>query len=91
MPRIQMSHPRGKTPSNVFPDFEWIKANENELLEQYGEVSIFVYHQQIIGIGKNYAEAIKDAENNPDIPSDEVITPMHYHLARNHFPLGLLE
>jgi len=89
MSQIQMVHPRGQTPSNIFPDFEWIKAYQGELISQYGEVSILVHQQQVIGVGEHYAEALAAAENNPLLPSDSVITPMHYHLARNPFQLGL--
>lgn len=46
-----------------------------------------MYQQQVIGVGKHYAEALAAAENNPALPDDLIITLMHYHLARNPFQL----
>jgi len=50
-PRIRMSHPYGQTPPNVFSDYDWVRRHEKELLEQYGECSIIVYKEQVIGVG----------------------------------------
>jgi hypothetical protein len=77
--RIRMRDVYGETPPNVYSDFDWIRRHEKELLEQYGERSIIVYREQVIGVGDSYTEALEDAEHNlpPDIAK---ITPVHQQL-----------
>jgi hypothetical protein len=36
-PRIRLSHAKGETPPNTYADFDWVRRNEKQLLEQYGE------------------------------------------------------
>lgn len=81
--RIRMSHPRGQTPQNIYSDFEWVRQNEKMLLEQYGECSLIVYQEKVIGVGQTYDEAVLDAERNlaPDITE---ITPIHAMLHHRH-------
>ncbi len=78
-PRIRMGHAYGETPPNVFSDFDWIRHHEKELLEKYGECSIIVYKEQVLGVGTTYDEALEDAERNlpPDVG---VVTPVHERL-----------
>ncbi len=77
--RIQTGHPHGQTPANYFTDFEWIRRHENDLLEKYGECSIIVYEEQVLGVGPTYAAALADAERN--LPDDSsIITPVHQWL-----------
>lgn len=79
-PHIQTAHPLGQTPPNVYDDFDWIRQHEQELLEQYGECSIIVYQQKVIGVGATYSDALENAERN--LPSDlqDIITPVHQWL-----------
>lgn len=77
--RIRMGHEYGHTPPNVYSDFDWIRRHEQELLEKYGECSIIVYKQQVIGTGPTYAEAVENAEANLP-PQADVITPVHQWL-----------
>jgi hypothetical protein len=77
--RIRMTDPYGPSPRNVFTDFDWIHRHESELLQQYGERHIIVYHEQVIGVGDTYAAAIQDAEANVAPDSGE-ITPVHKKL-----------
>ena len=79
MAHIKMGHPREYTPPNIYPDYEWIKANEQSLFEQYGEKHIVVYEKQIIGLGDTGQEAIANAENNLAAEVEEV-TPVVYPL-----------
>ena len=83
--RIKMGHPAGQTPPNIYSDFDWIRRHQKELLEQYGECSIIVYKEQVIGKGATYREAVEDAENS--LPPDIIeVTPVHQRLAyRNPF------
>jgi hypothetical protein len=81
--RIRMRDAYGETPPNVFSDFDWIRQHQKELLEKYGERSIIVYKQQVIGVGDTYAEALEDAERN--MPANEAeITPVHQQLRHRH-------
>jgi hypothetical protein len=79
--RIQMGHPHGQTPPNTYTDFDWIRRHENELLEKYGECSIIVYKERVLGVGATYAAALENAEHNlpPDMTN---ITPVHQWLYR---------
>lgn len=81
--RIRMGHPYGQTPPNVYSDFDWIRRNEQELVEQYGECSIIVYQQQVLGTGPTYAAALEDAERNlpPDMGE---VTPVHERLQHRY-------
>src|SRR5688572_10934079 len=82
-PRIKMGHPKGATPPNIFSDFDWVRRNEKTLLEQYGECSIIVYREQVIGVGANYNEALENAERN--LPADiQEVTPIHERLHHRH-------
>jgi len=81
--RIRMRDRYGETPPNVFSDFDWIRRHEKELLEQYGERSILVYQQQVIGVGNTYAESVDDAERH--LPADVAeVTPVHQQLRHRH-------
>ena len=82
-PRIRMGHRYGETPPNVFEDFDWVRRHEKELLEKYGECSIIVYKQQVIGVGANYDEALIDAERNLP-PEISEVTPIHERLHHRH-------
>lgn len=82
-PRIRMGHPYGQTPPNVYSDFDWIRRNEKELLEKYGECSIIVYKQRVLGVGPTYAAALEDAERNLPLDGGEV-TPIHQWLRHRH-------
>lgn len=83
MSRIRMSHPYGETPPNIFHDFDWIHRHEKELLEQYGECSIIVFKEQVLGVGATYAEALQNAENN--LPADVgEVTPVHQWIYKRH-------
>jgi hypothetical protein len=81
--RIQMEQSHGKTPPNVYADFDWIHVHEHELLAEYGECSVIVYQQQVIGVGHTYAAALEDAERRlpPDSPT---ITPVHQWLGARY-------
>lgn len=81
--RIRMTHPYGQTPPNTFSDFDWIKRNEKALLEQYGECTIIVFKEQVIGKGTTYDEAVENAEHQlaPDVG---LVTPVHYMLRQRH-------
>ena len=59
--RIRMTHAYGETPPNVFTDFDWIRRNEKALLEKYGECSIIVYKEQVLGTGPTYEAALENA------------------------------
>jgi hypothetical protein len=81
--RIHMGHAYGQTPTNVFSDFDWIRLHEKELLEKYGECSIIVYQQQVLGVGATYDEAVADAERNLPLEIEEV-TPVHRRIFYRH-------
>lgn len=77
--RIRMGHPYGQTPPNVYSDFDWIRRHEKELLAQYGECSIIVYEEQVIGVGPTYKAALENAEQNLP-PEVGEVTPVHERL-----------
>ena len=81
--RIRMGHPYGQTPPNTYSDFDWIRRHEQELLEKYGEYSIIVYQQQVIGVGPTYAAALENAERNL-APATGEITPVHQWLCHRN-------
>lgn len=74
--QIRMTHQYGETPTNVFSDFDWIHLHEQELLEKYGECSLIVYQQQVLGVGDTYESALQDAERNLPLEIGD-ITPVH--------------
>lgn len=80
-PRIRMTHAYGETPLNVHSDFDWIRRHEKDLLAEYGEMSIIVYREQVLGVGTTYEEALADAERNLP-PGDEIMTPVHERLSQ---------
>lgn len=81
--RVKMTHRQGERPRNVVGDFDWVHHHEKELLEKYGEQSIIVYKEQVIGVGETYALAVEDAERNlpPDVTE---VTPVHVMLERRN-------
>jgi|GEM_PF-1197401 len=83
MSKIRMSHVYGETPPNVFSDFAWVREHQKELLAQYGECSIIVYRERVIGSGLTYENALADAERNLPTESGE-ITPIHERLHDKH-------
>ncbi|MDQ7025940.1 MAG: hypothetical protein Q9P44_10315 [Anaerolineae bacterium] len=81
--RIRMTHKYDETPKNIFSDFDWIRRHEKELLEKYGECSIIVFKQEVIGVGKTYKDAVANAER--DLPENvEEVTPVHQWLFQRH-------
>ena len=83
---LQMSHPYGETPSNIFSDLDWVRKNEKALLEKYGECSIIVYQQTVIGVGDTYEKALANAEQHSTSYDQDKITPVHERLRhRNPF------
>lgn len=87
--RIRMSHAYGQTPANVFTDFDWIRRHEKELLAKYGECSLIVYKEQVLGVGQNYDEAVVDAERKLP-PEGAEVTPVHRRIFYRHPFLGSL-
>ena len=73
---IHMTHKYGETPANVFSDFDWIRLHEHELLEQYGECSVIVYQERVLGVGATYEDALQNAEHNLPFDTGD-ITPVH--------------
>jgi hypothetical protein len=76
-------------PENIFPDFAWAGEQRVALYEKYGDSVVVVYKQEVIGVGKSYAEALADAENH--LSGDiELITPIlkyignPYHIGSFH-------
>ena len=66
-----------------------MRRNEKSLLAQYGECSIIVYRQKVIGVGATYDAAVEDAEHN--LPSSvEEVTPIHERLHQRHPILRVL-
>jgi hypothetical protein len=81
--RIRMGHPLGQTPPNIFTDFDWIRLHEKELLEKYGECSLIVYKEQVLGFGATYDKALENAEQNLPLELGEV-TPVHRKIFHRH-------
>jgi hypothetical protein len=75
-----MTHRHGETPKNIFGDFDWIRRHEKELLEKYGECSIIVYKEEVLGVGATYDGALENAEHNLPPEAGEV-TPVHERLS----------
>jgi hypothetical protein len=53
-------------------------------LEKYGECSIIVYKEQVLGTGETYAAALEDAERSLPPEITEPITPVHQWLRHRH-------
>lgn len=83
MSRLLLDHPYGQTPRNMLEDFDWVGRNRQMLIEQYGQVFIVVYQQQVIGTGDTYESAVQDAEMRW-ADKDEVITPIVEKLFVRH-------
>ncbi len=61
--RIRTSRKREEpTPSHIFTDHDWVRNNEEALIEQYGECYMIVYHERVLGVGKTREEAVQNAE-----------------------------
>jgi hypothetical protein len=67
--RIRLSHAAGEAAPNTFSDFQWVRHNEKQLLEQYGECVILVFEEKVIGTGQTIDAAVADAEQqlSPDV------------------------
>ncbi len=82
--RIRVSYARDEeTPPNLFSDHDWVRRNEQALLDQYGERCIVVYHEAVIGVGDSYEAAVEDAEKNLPPETGEV-TPIVELLHHRH-------
>jgi hypothetical protein len=82
--RIKIAFPKDEpTPSNVFPDLNWVSDNRVALHKKYGDAVIVVYQKEIIGIGQDYDAALADAEAHlaDDI---ELITPVIGYVTNPH-------
>ena len=88
---IKMSYEYGeKTPPNFYTDRDWVREHEQELLEQYGECSILVYQEQVVGVGDTYQAAITDAERRIS-PDAGIITPLYGSIVANRFIVSFPE
>lgn len=73
-------------PENIFADFAWAGEQRVSLYEKYGDAVVVVYKQEVIGVGKNYAEALANAEKN--LPAEpELITPILKYIG-NPYHIG---
>jgi hypothetical protein len=82
--RIQIAFPKDKPmPANIFPDLNWVSDNRLALYKKYGDAVIVVYEKKVIGIGKDYDEALADAEAHlaPDV---DLITPVVGYVSNPH-------
>jgi hypothetical protein len=63
------------TPSYVYTDRDWVLKHRQELLQKFGECHIVAYHEQVLGYGATYDEAIENAAHNlpPDIEQIETM------------------
>jgi hypothetical protein len=62
-------------PANIPADYQWLKANRDNLVEKYGTCLVVVYQQEVLATGETYAEAVANAEMSlPETP--EIITPI---------------
>ena len=73
--RIRLSHAAGEAAPNTFTDFQWVRQNEKQLLQQYGECVILVFEKQVIGTGRTIDAAVADAEQHLSSDIGE-ITPI---------------
>ena len=82
--RIRLSYSRDEeTPPNLFTDHAWFRQHQDELLAEYGECFVVIYHEQVIGVGDTYEAAVQAAEAN--LPPDESeITPVVELLRKRH-------
>lgn len=74
--RIRTTHQRGeRAPEHIFTDHDWIRAHQEELIEQYGECYMIVYHEQVIATGQTREEVVENAEHNlsPEIEQIDVM------------------
>ena len=82
--RIRLSYSRDEeTPSNIFSDHDWVRRNQETLLDQYGERCIVVYKETVLGVGDTYEAAVDDAERNLP-PEVEDVTPIVELLHHRH-------
>ena len=80
--RIRLSYSRDeKTPPNIFSDHDWVRHNETELLEKYGERFIVVFQEEVLGVGDTYESALEDAEKNlpPEITEATPVVELLHH------------
>lgn len=84
MSRIKTSYqPNEATPKNLFTDHDWFRAHEQELLAQYGDCWLVIYHEEILGVGQTYDEAKQNAEAH--LPDDITqVTPIIEPLYERH-------
>jgi hypothetical protein len=76
MDRLRLSYTRDEpTPPNIFTDHDWVRRNENALLQKYGERCIVVYQEKVLGVGDTYEAAVADAAQHLP-PGADVITPI---------------
>jgi hypothetical protein len=84
--RIRTYTPHGeRSPQHIFTDHDWVREHEAELISQYGECYVIVFHEVVLGTGKTRQEAIESAETN--LPSEVEIADVmvdwigqHYHI-----------
>jgi hypothetical protein len=50
------------TPKHIFTDHDWVREHQEELVDQYGECYMVVYHEKALGVGKTRDEAVQNAE-----------------------------
>jgi len=82
--RIRVSYAHDEpTPPNLFTDHDWVRRNEQMLLDQYGEQCSVVYQQKVIGNGNTYETAVENAEHSL-APDAGVITPVVELLHHRH-------
>jgi len=82
--RMRLSYSRDEeTPANLFTDHDWFRHHQKDLLDQYGECFIVIYHEKVIGVGDTYETAVQAAEANLP-PGDSEITPMVELLRERH-------
>jgi hypothetical protein len=83
--RIRLSHAAGEAAPNTFTDFQWVRHNEKQLLEQYGECVILVFEENVIGTGQTIDEAMADAEQHLSVDMDEVTPILEFLHPRQPF------
>jgi hypothetical protein len=83
--RIRLSHAAGEAAPNTFIDFQWVRQNEKQLLEQYGECIILVFEKQVIGTGRTIDAAVADAEQHLSSDAGEVTPILEFLHPRQPF------
>lgn len=83
--RIRLSHAAGEAAPNTFTDFQWVRQNEKQLLEQYGECVILVFEKQVIGTGRTIDAAVADAEQHLSLDHSEVTPILEFLRQRQPF------